>query len=250
MAMPDGYTAPRGHSVATYRDWKTWSENDFGHCDKIGTCYFERELARAGIHVGPDTSVLEVGFGNGTFAAWATARQADYTGTELDPVLVQRAGHHGWRAFPATLALDTLDLPRAPDCVVLFDVLEHLTIAEITELLTSARQVLADDGLLLARFPSGDSPFARPTQYGDITHQSILGSSAVQQLAAAAGMEVVQTRSPVLPVRGIGLRRALRRAPIIAARALVTPMIRLTFHNNHPTVITANMIAVLRKQRR
>lgn len=191
--------------------------------------------------------LLEVGFGNGSFAAWANARQLDYSGTELDPELVRRAQTRGWRAFQATLSLDTLDVPAPPRCIVMLDVLEHLTTDQIVALLRSAASALADDGLLVARVPSGDSPFARSIQHGDITHRSILGSSAIRQLAELGGLSVAQIRSPVLPLRGIGLRRWLRRAPIVAARSLVTRLIRPTFHDNQPTVITANMLVVLRK---
>ena len=41
--------------------------------------------------------------------------------------------------------------------IVAFDVLEHLTIAEIIAMLAAARRFLRFDPLVIARFPSGDS---------------------------------------------------------------------------------------------
>ena len=231
---------------AAYRHWKTWDDDAFGRCDPVEARYFDCEFARAGVAIERGTHVVEIGFGNGGFAAWANARECDYTGTELDPELIQRARQCGWRAFPATLALGELELPATPDCIVLLDVMEHLDIAGVVALLGSAARVLRAGGTVIARLPSGDSPFARPIQHGDITHRAILGSSAIRQLAAQAGLEVVQIRAPVLPLRGVGVRRWLRRAPLLAGRALASALVRTLFHDGQPTVIAANMVVVLR----
>jgi len=230
-----------------YRNWKSWSKDDFGHCDGVEARYFEEEMSRSGVVVKAGMPLLEIGFGNGNFAAWANARQLDYTGIEIDPELVERAQERGWRTFPATLSLENLNLPKAPRCIVAFDVIEHLALAQLAELLKSVSKVLAVDGLFVVRLPSGDSPFARYIQHGDITHRMTLGSSAIRQLAESFDMKVVQIRSPALPLRGIGLRRALRRLGVLAVRWLLTHCIRKAFHGNQLTVITANMLVVLRK---
>lgn len=231
----------------SYRGWKSWDRQKFGRCEAVDARYFEVELARSGVAGFAGFPVLEIGFGNGAFAAWAVARGWDYTGTELDPELVERARSRGWRAFPATLAVDTLQLPVPPRCIVMLDVLEHLPIDEIPGFLQAARRALTHDGLLVARLPSGDSPFSRHIQHGDITHLSTIGSGAMRQLAAGAGLEIVQIRSPVLPLRGGGLRRGVRRTLVASVRAMTTSLVRVAYHDNQPTVITANMLVVMRK---
>lgn len=241
-------TAADQGDAASYRDWKDWGRDDFGRCGAVQARYFEAELARAGVDTkAASFTLVEIGLGNGSFAAWSTARGYEYTGTELDPELVERARQSGWNAFPATLDLAKLGLPSTPQCIVAWDVLEHLETQQIMDLLGSAAEVLADRGTFIARIPSGDSPFGRHIQHGDVTHCSILGSSAMRQLALTAGLEVLQLRPPVLPVRGVGLRRSLRRLAVLAGRAAVAKVIRAIFQHGRATVITANMVVVLRK---
>lgn len=230
-----------------YRHWKNWSEVTFGECPALAASYFHHELQQAGVAFDRGSPVLEIGFGNGQFAAWACAQGCDYTGTELDEDLVERARAKGWRAMPATLDLESLGLPEAPRCIVLWDVLEHLGLQEIQALLGSASRVLPEGGTIVARLPSGDSPFAGPIHNGDITHRTALGSGAIKQLAAPAGLTVMQIRAPALPLSGLGWRRALRRLLLKAGRAVITRLVRLLFHDNRATVITANMVVVLSK---
>lgn len=230
-----------------YRDWKSWSANEFGVCDLPTARYFQAELAKSGILLKPGVRVLEVGFGNGQFAAWATATGASYTGTELDETLVQLARSRGFDAHCATLSLDEIARSGKYGFIFAFDVFEHLSIEEITTLLGAASECLLDDGLLLARFPSGDSPFSRSIQHGDLTHRSVIGSGIVRQLAAVTGFDVDQVRAPAFPMTGLGLRTFCRRAVVALARSVISRIVNLAFHDNQSRVLSPNMLVVLRK---
>jgi hypothetical protein len=129
-------------------------------------------------------------------------------------------------------------------------VLEHLSTDEIVTLLASVARSLADGGIFLARFPSGDSPFARATQYGDMTHRTVIGSGIIEQLAQAANLDVVQVRPPVFPLLGLGVRRFCRRLPVALLRAVASKAINLAFNDNQPRVMTPNMVVVLRRRDR
>ena|ERR1017187_5913066 len=109
------------------------------------------------------------------------------------------------------------------------------------------RERLDRGGLLLARFPSGDSPFSGPVFRGDLTHRTLLGSSASRQLAMEAGFEVCQARPPVLPVWGLGLVHAVRRMAVRLTQALVFSFVRHVLMGNASAVVSPNMIIVLRK---
>ena len=69
----------------------------------------------------------------------------------------------------------------------------------------------------------------------------------IRQFAQAASLEAVQVRSPVLPVWGLGLRRFIRRVPIVLIRELISRLVNFAFHDNQPKVVTPNMVAVFRK---
>ena len=225
-----------------YLSWKGWKADDFGQYTVSDELYYAAELDRAGIRSG---RILELGFGNGGFAAWAKSRPCfEYHGTELEPELVARARLAG---LNATDAAASWGQPDSFDAIVAFDVLEHIPLADLPPLLLRIRGSLRRGGLFLARFPSGDSPFARHVQYGDLTHRTVIGTGMVQQLALRAGLEVRQIRSPALPVWGLGLRVALRRAGVLMLRATISRMLRVAFFNNVPHVITENMVIALAK---
>lgn len=104
---------------------------------------------------------------------------------------------------------------ESQNIIVAFDVFEHIDICELELLLKKARGWLRPNGLLIFRMPSGDSPFARALQYGDLTHKTVLGSSSVQQLALSCGYRLEQVRAPSIPLRGLNGYRFIRRVFVL-----------------------------------
>ncbi|MEM7212822.1 MAG: class I SAM-dependent methyltransferase, partial [Pseudomonadota bacterium] len=168
-----------------------------------------------------------------------------YTATEIDAELVERASAAGFdaRMAPEDLSTEFGDLRF--DAILCFDVLEHLTQEQITAMLTQFRAVLSETGRVLARFPSGDSPFSVAMYNGDITHRSWIGRGAVLQYCVATGMQAEQIRHPVLPLTGVGVKRMLRRAPIAVVRWVTRKFVRMFFYDGQPRVVDPNMVIVL-----
>jgi len=167
-----------------YAQWKGW-QGDFETSDRDAR-YFAAELA------GIDLSgkrVLEIGFGNGSFLAWARRQNAQVTGTEIIDTLIEQARTKGYDAQSASLPT-LLASGRQFDLIVAFDVFEHWHKDELIANLGQLHALLAGDGLLLARFPNGHSPFGRVHQHGDLTHVTTLSSSSVTQLAQMTGFTV------------------------------------------------------------
>jgi len=230
-----------------YEDWKRWSGDSFGAFTQSDAVYYRAEIARAGLDVAPGLRILEIGFGNGRFAGWAKSSGMIYVGSELNPRLVSRANDANFRAFGSDLEVFVELGPDSIDLAVAFDVLEHLVLDQLEGTLVSVRKVLRPGGRLLARVPSGDSPFGRAILNGDVTHRMALGSSAVHQLAASHGFEVVTIGSPSLPMRGVGVRHAVRRSLLRVVRRVIGATIDTVFHEGRPRVITPNLVFVLRK---
>jgi|SRR5579883_372560 len=233
-----------GH--AQYREWKNWDQEAFGRHGRSEAAYFHAEMVRAGLLGRGSLRILEIGFGNGGFAGWSRAQGWHYTGTERDPSLVTRARAAGFDAYEASLPLGSLAETASLDLVIAFDVLEHLDFSETTGLLRAARPLLKPSGIVLARFPSGDSPFAGAIQRGDLTHRSVIGSGIIEQLARSAGFDVVMIGAPLLPLQGVGLLSALRRAAIRLARAIIGFILRRVYYDNQPRVLEPNMVVILR----
>lgn len=236
-------------TVERYEEWKNWSPEAFGRFDDLQDASFTAEFRKAGLALTPPLAILELGFGNGALAGWATQRGFDYTGTETNDVLIERAKAAGFRAVASSVGLESLFAAESLDALVAFDVLEHLSIGEIEALLATSRSLLRPGGVVLARVPSGDSPFGRAILHGDLTHRTALGSQAVSQLASRTGFELVSVAPPELPVRGLGLKRGLRRFALRETQRWISRGINLVFHDGHPRVITGTMVFVLRKAR-
>lgn len=230
-----------------YREWKGWGRTEFAEFSQDEAAYFSAELACAGRRSIDRLSVLELGFGNGKFGAWSQSVGANYCGTEVIPDLLSAASAAGWKVAHGDGKLASLVPSCGLDLVIALDVFEHLALVEIQSKLLEIHSVMKPGGLIIARVPSGDSPFARAIQYGDITHKTCLGSSAIHQLAWAAGFEVLQIRSPVLPLVWSGPLGAIRRSLMIAARFLCFKFVASVLMAHRHAVLTPNLIFVLRR---
>ena len=229
---------------ASYLAWKGWDGKAFGHLEPEEAGYFSAELRASGIASVHGLKIGELGYGNGGFAAWVRRNDGQWIGRETRPELLQRALRAGYQALAADAAFSTAG---GLDLLVAWDVLEHLEPAAIRAFLVEARDGLRSGGALLFRIPSGDSPFAGAIFNGDLTHRTMLGSSAVHQLALETGFRVSQIRSPVLPVLGLGPVRLLRRALLRAVQKPVFSLIRNLLMGNPAAVVSPNMLVVLRK---
>lgn len=231
-----------------YQSWKGWAFEDFGAEDPVCSVYFAKELARCGHPSLAGSRVLELGFGNGAFATWSKSQGACYSGIEAIPELVKVAREVGFEAHLAGQPLVDLVGAESIDLVVAFDVFEHLPIDALARALQECWDCLRVGGQLIGRVPSGDSPFARAVQHGDLTHRSVIGSSAIRQIATQTGFEVVSVRAPVFPLLGLGFGVLLRRIVVSVFRGIVYPLIKNVLMGGGSPVLTPNMVFLLRKQ--
>jgi 2-polyprenyl-3-methyl-5-hydroxy-6-metoxy-1,4-benzoquinol methylase len=210
----DGYTA--------YDEWKHWSKDAFLATSDVDAAYFEGELSGLTLH---GANVLEVGFGNGSFLAWARAKGANVFGTEIQPELIARARNAGIRVLDSHLGRHLDQFSNTFDLVVAFDVLEHLSIPEIRDFLRDLETLIRPGGHFLARFPNAASPFSRDYQHSDITHKSCLTTGAISMLIVGSSFHMVRSGNQYIEVVGPLRRRLLRRAQI-SARNIVSSAIQ------------------------
>jgi SAM-dependent methyltransferase len=169
-----------------YAQWKQW-EGDFQASDRDAR-YFTAEFSGIAL---AGKRVLEIGFGNGRFLAWAKSQGALVAGTEIEETMLARAREKGFVALPPALDVLAAGTERF-DVVVAFDVFEHWDKQALIANLRHIASVLDAGGIVLARFPNGHSPFGRVYQHGDITHQTALSKSSIEQLAGMSGFSVVR----------------------------------------------------------
>jgi 2-polyprenyl-3-methyl-5-hydroxy-6-metoxy-1,4-benzoquinol methylase len=229
-----------------YRSWKGWTEDSFATLGSFDEVYFDAEFSGNPTNLA-GAQILEMGFGNGNFLAYCRLKGAHAVGIEIDPDLVSRAKAAGFEAhiFSET-TIQALGEDRF-DAVVAFDVFEHIAFDELHGLITSLKEILRPGGILMARFPSGDSPFSGAMYNGDATHRSLIGSDKLVQLALASGLDVLQMRGARLPLSGLGLSTMIKRAGIVAVRKLIEAVLIPVYYNNVVRVIAPNAVCVLRK---
>jgi SAM-dependent methyltransferase len=223
---------------AGYAQWKSWDAVAFMAPSPHERGYYAAELRGHAIAGKP---VLELGFGNGGFLAWARDQGAIVHGTELQPELASRGSTAGIIVEPSDLAAL---LPAASGkfaLVAAFDVFEHIEIAALAPLLATIADLLEDGGLLIARYPNGQSPFGRVHQHGDMTHRTTLSADIMRQLVATLPFDEVHLGNPARPAGAVNAARAIvQRLHEIALQRLY----------GHDTPLGPNSVAILRRRAR
>lgn len=198
-----------------------------GECPPGEAAYFAAELGRHGFCC-EGRSILEIGFGSGTFLRFARDNGADVVGVEIQEELLEAARAEGYAVFGSVDKVIETYPDRCFDLVAAFDVLEHLQPEESVAILRKLRRLIqSGTGLLIARFPNGDSPFGLPLQNGDYTHSVALGAGIVEQILGRSGWRINYLGEPALVLSTPG--SWLFQAPRHAARRFVERLI-LTFY--------------------
>lgn len=211
-----------------YEGWKGWTKPFTATPDE--RAYFEGETRDVKIRA---ADVLEIGFGSGSFLAWARERGARIAGSEINETLLTAAREEGIELLPA--AIETVADAHAGrfDTIAAFDVFEHFSLDEITRRLDACARMLKPGGHLLLRFPNGQSPFGLVPQHGDPTHKSCLSRSIFEQLTRGSALEITDYRG-AFGIGGGGLAQRLARSLRRLARAVISAMLNAVYATNIP----------------
>lgn len=228
-------------SYAGYEQWKGWSE--FFRCGAEDAEYFAGEMR--GLPPLAGRAVLEIGFGTGSFLAWARAQGATVTGIEINDRLLAEARREGVALLPPAFETVAADNAGRFDLIVAFDVFEHLDLQEIHARLRAAETMLKPGGHLVLRFPNGQSPFGLVPQNWDATHKTALSRYKLEQIGFGTRFETVRYAGSYR-IRGrLGAKRAAR-----ALRGLAQDVIgaALNFIYAYRIPWDAVVVMVLRKE--
>jgi SAM-dependent methyltransferase len=218
-----------------YESWKRW-DRLFTYSAEEAT-YFAGEMTNIRIE---GAELLEIGFGSGSFLAWARDQKANIAGTEIIPQLINAADRCGVELLPAEFERVASDYPGRFDTIVAFDVFEHFALQEIVVRLKACEAILKIGGHLVLRFPNAQSPFGLAPQNGDPTHKTALSRGIFEQLTQGTGLKVVRY-APSFRIRGVGLGKRLMRAIRYAGRDLIA----VTFNALYSQEIPWDPVVVL-----
>lgn len=193
----------------------------------------------SGARAAAGTRLLDIGFGRGDFLDWARGQGLKTAGVEIIPELVERAAARGHDARPELSRFEA----ESFDVITAIDVLEHLTTDQLAGMLGEARRLLAPQGVFVARFPNGQSPFSVPYQNGDLTHLRWLTPGAVRQVAQTVGLSLVATYNPRPAPSGF---RGLKRRLGYLVRDLVEIVVGYAYYG-HRIPMDPNIVVVLKR---
>jgi SAM-dependent methyltransferase len=201
----------------TYKAWKGWGPTQFLNCSEYEFHYFRKEFSTYAFR---DRNVLEIGFGNGEFLAFAKSRGALLWGTEVIPELCELARLQGVTVLDLDLSDAAPEVVGRFDLIVAFDVFEHIAFDDLLVLLKRCALLLAPGGQLIARFPNGQSPFGRFYQHGDHTHRAWLSASIFEHLCTELPFEFAGASRPRSPIFGPFGKNVGRRLKLATQQAL------------------------------
>ena len=235
---------PPTRASARYVAWKGWGA-DFGTLARGDAAHFTREL-RGAVKGKTIRRVLEIGYGNGVFLAYAKSKGWQVTGTELQPELVTLAVRAGYDALSAD-AVDSLPDGEF-DLIAAFDVFEHIPPDESIGFLKALAKKLTPTGTIILRFPNADSWLGSPLQNGDVTHVNAIGVFKLGYYASESGLEVSSIRAESR--RGFETS-ALHGVFKYTAGVLINitaGITKLLYFPRTPVVLsTSNVVSVLRR---
>lgn len=233
-------SCPAADGYQGYAAWKRW-QGRFEASTRDAR-YFDAEFRGLPL---TGKRVLEIGFGDGRFMAWARTQGAEVEGLEINPEMLAAAGRHGYVARNASLE-ELRSAGARYDLIVAFDVLEHWDTEELMANFREIAVLLRPGGRLLARFPNGHSPFGRVYQNGDFSHRSVLSCYKIEYLALLNGLEVVRMSDAERVSSKPGALRALRHGWLKLRRKRIERRIA-RLYGTPRLPLGPNLVVVLRK---
>jgi 2-polyprenyl-3-methyl-5-hydroxy-6-metoxy-1,4-benzoquinol methylase len=140
---------------------------------------FQRERGR----------LLDVGCSIGTLMSVARKMGWEAEGLEPNPKAANHARQQGFQVHEGFLAVELVqELPGHYQCVVMSDVIEHLT--DPLEALRLARKLLAPGGFLLVSTPNLESFWCKKFQLKPVEHLFLFNAYNLRLLLEREGLEI------------------------------------------------------------
>lgn len=145
-------------------------------------------------HFPPNTDAAIVDFGCGYGAHLHVLRQLGYTNLRGVDVSAEMVALAGKLRAPNVTQGDLVQTIKAMptesvDVAMFIDVLEHMTLPELFEILGEAKRVLQPGGKVIVHVPNAGGIFGSTIRYGDLTHETAFTATSWRQLSEAIGFK-------------------------------------------------------------
>lgn len=225
------------NNYTNYTLWKKWDSDIFAKLSEYDEVYFDKEI----FGIKPDiSSVLEIGFGNGNFYAWCKKNNIDFVGTETQEVLLKRAQEVGMLSYKTVS-----EVKGKFDLIAAFDVFEHIQSEDLLIMFKDLKKLLKKDGVIVARFPNGDSFLSMECQNGDYTHINWIGSNKIIGLADLSGFSLISYKPIFIPIKNKNILMTFKNLISNILRSLIENLVSFFMYKRFGRTTSANVVCVL-----
>ncbi len=238
------------------RYYRTWHDGSRKHFDEMAK-YFSEKLSPILADLERDARNFEVGCGGGfalgglNLLGFQNVIGCDSDGGQVADatrfgVNAVRVSAEEFQDYIASIQKDGFD------AILIFDVLEHIPVAEQRAFLFRLRNALRDGGRLVCQVPNANALVASRFRYGDWTHSSSFTEQSLDFVLFNSGFDninITESDAPKFPPFG---PRWVKSLPLWALRVFFRAVRRLQFAAEGGRLfasapLTPNIIALARK---
>lgn len=156
------------------------------------------------------SKILDIGCGDGGFVYWlGEFGFANVEGIDISAEQLEKARQLGVKNVKQADAIGFLkSKEKVYDVVFARDFLEHLTKAEILNVIENVRQSLKENGVFVIQTVNAENLLWGRLRYGDFTHELAFTSQSIEQVLRAVGFSEIN----IFPQRPVihGLKSFIR----------------------------------------
>lgn len=232
----------------SYMKWKKWgdplSQDHFGHIATYQPDCYKKILHIAGAT--KSSRILEIGFGDGVFLNCCRNQTLSIVSIEINEQLVQSGLENNYDVYTG----DHLQEFEASsfDFIFAFYVIEHIDPDETVNFLRDCNRALNKDGVVVFRFPNGDSPFSLPNFNADVTHLNWIGKNELDYQSQLTCFKSCETRGTPELIITINILESLYHCFVVPIRHVLNCVtVSLFYPVRNFNMLALDLIGILRK---
>jgi 2-polyprenyl-3-methyl-5-hydroxy-6-metoxy-1,4-benzoquinol methylase len=152
-----------------------------------------------------DIKIIEIGAGWGkNLLALKSLGFTNVHGVDISEEQVQLSQNLGLNTVSLSgSAQDLLSIfgSDSVDCILLIDILEHLTIDDLYLYAQSINKILKKNGLIVIQVPNDLAPFSS-IRSGDLTHYRAFNNESINQFVQLCGLNLIYQKGVAFPGSG------------------------------------------------
>ena len=208
--------------------------------------YYELEMKK--FEQLKDLTILEVGFGNGSFINWCEIKNFKISGYEIDKNFYENAKSKFNNIYLGNKNEVSKIINKKFDLIVCFDVIEHVQKHELVNFLNDLKFCLNENGKTLLRFPNGGSSSGLDYFNADLTHYSFLNKGSVKMLSDVVGLTLLSCENMARVKKFNSLKGKVFGRLGYLIRDFIEFFTGYLYHNER-LPLDPNLVAILKKQK-